>query len=177
MVELKVSGYKISDEFAVELEHEITKVLQDTVSTSFAIGVGYDVHHQHHKIAKDTAMKIMPGWTMINVEECLWAWGGQRKDEVVIRLQTFLFERAVNMYWRREINARLAKLMVKMFSDVPREKLRIFNEVIEGEVCMYLPPDLFGNLLKGETEKTLDVSQVIKWMKGEIEANIKKGGV
>jgi hypothetical protein len=38
---------------------------------------------------------------------------------------------------------------------------------------MYLPPALFGKLLNGETEKTLDVPEVIEWIKGVIETNIK----
>jgi hypothetical protein len=175
MVELKVSGYKIKKKFAKELEVNITRVLQDTISTSFATGLGWPVGDPNHAVAKATVEKVMPGWTMVNVEECVWAWGGVRGDEVVVRVQTFVMEGAVAVEWRRAISTNLYKLMKEMFADAG-DKLRIFNDCIEGEVTMYLPPDKFYDLLpEGETEKELDVPEIAAWMKARIENNIKRG--
>ena len=116
MVELKVSGCKLRDAFKIELEKKITKVLQDTISTSFAVGLGWGTDDPNHSIAKETVMEVMPGWTMINIEECVWAWGGVRKDDVVVRLQTFVMQNAVSMEWRRAICTNLYKLMKEMFA-------------------------------------------------------------
>ena len=177
MVELKVSGYKISETFAKELETRITRVLQDTISTSFAVGLGWGFNDPNHKIAKATVELVMPGWTMINVEECIWAWGGVRKDEVVVRLQTFVMENAVALEWRRAISTNLYKLMKEMFADAG-DKLRIFNTCVVGEVTMYLPPDKFYDLLpKGETEKQLDVPEIANWMTERIKRNIASGEI
>jgi len=177
MVELKVSGWKISEEFAKELEVRITRVLQDTISTSFAVGLGWPEGDPYHALAKATVEKVMPGWTMVNVEECVWAWGGVRGDEVVVRLQTFVMEGAVALEWRRAISTNLYKLMKEMFKGAG-DRLRIFNACIEGEVTMYLPPDKFyGLLADGETEKELDVPEIADWMKARIEKNIKRGAV
>jgi hypothetical protein len=168
MVELKVSGYKLEEPFVRTLEKRITEVLQDTISTSFATGLGWPAGDPNHAIAKATAAKVMPGWTMVNVEECVWAWGGERNGEVVVRLQTFVMEGAVAVEWRRAVSTNLYKLMKEMFADAG-ENLRIFNDCIEGEVTMYLPPDKFYDLLpEGETEKELDVPEIAAWMTARI---------
>lgn len=175
MVELKVSGYKLNDDFKQELEKKIAGVLQDTISTSFAVGLGWGFDDPNHAIAKKTVEKVMPGWTMVNVEECLWAWGGERNGEVIVRLQTFVMEAAVALEWRRAISTNLYKLMKEMFKDAG-DKLRIFNTCVEGEVTMYLPPDKFYDLLdEGETEKMLDVPEIADWMTKRIKKNIERG--
>jgi len=177
MVELKVSGYKLNDGFVKELETKITRVLQDTISTSFAIGLGYGTDHKHHDIAKKTVERIMPGWTMINVEECVWAWGGVRSDDVIVRIQTLVLANAVALEWRRAIATNLFNLMKKMFADAG-DRLKIFNTVIEGEVTMSLPPELFADLLKdGEKEKELHVNDIVEVTKYCIQKNIDHGGV
>jgi hypothetical protein len=177
MVELKVSGYKLTEDFKKELETKITRVLQDTISTSFAVGLGWGKDDKNHALAKATVERVMPGWTMINVEECVWAWGGVRSDDVVVRLQTFVMEGAVALEWRRAISTNLYKLMKEMFASAG-SKLKIFNTCVEGEVTMYLPPDKFYGLLKeGDTEKELDVPEIADWMTKRIKANIERGSV
>ena len=172
MVELKVSGTHLSEPFVRELETRITAVLQDTISTSFAIGLGWGVDDPDHAIAKETVEHVMPGWTMVNVEECDWAWGGERGGEVVVRLQTFVMADAVALEWRRAISTNLYALMKEMFADAG-DRLRIFNACIEGEVTMYLPPaQFYGLLAEGETEKELDVPEIADWMTARITKNI-----
>jgi hypothetical protein len=177
MVELKVSGRKITESFAKELETRITAVLKDTISTSFAIGLGWGLDDPNHKLAKATVEKIMPGWTMINVEECVWAWGGVRTDDVIVRCQTFVMEGAVALEWRRAIATNTYKLMQEMFADAG-DKLKIFNACTEGEVTMWLPQDKFYDLLpKGENMKSLDVPEIVDWMTARIKRNIERGAV
>ena len=177
MVELKVSGRKLEGPFKRELETRITGVLKDTISTSFAVGLGWAQDHEHFPIAKATVERIMPGWTMINVEECVWAWGGERSDDVVVRLQTFVMLGAVATEWRRAIATNTYRLMAEMFADAG-DKLKIFNTCVEGEVTMYLPPDKFYGLLpEGETEKSLDVPEIVEWMTARIKKNIERGAV
>lgn len=177
MVELKVSGKHLSESFVRELETRITAVLQDTISTSFAVGLGWGVDDPNHAIAKKTVEKVMPGWTMINVEEYDWAWGGERNGEVIVRLQTFVMENAVALEWRRAISTNLYALMAEMFAEAG-DKLRIFNNCVEGEVTMYLPPGQFSGLLtEGATEKELDVAEIAEWMTARINKNIEEGAV
>jgi hypothetical protein len=177
MVELKVSGTKLSESFVRELETRITGVLQDTISTSFAVGLGWGVDDPDHAVAKQTVERVMPGWTMVNVEECVWAWGGERNGEVVVRLQTFVMADAVALEWRRAISTNLYALMVEMFAEAG-DRLRIFNTCVEGEVTMYLPPaQFYGLLAEGETAKELDVSEIVAWMTARIKQNIASGTV
>jgi hypothetical protein len=43
---------------------------------------------------------------------------------------------------------------------------------------MWLPPDKFyGLLAEGETEKMLDVQEIVNWMTERIKKNIEKGAV
>jgi hypothetical protein len=177
MVELKVSGMTLTPQFVRELEQRITAVLQDTISTSFAEGLGWPVGDPNHEVAKKTVEFVMPGWTMINVEECDWAWGGERNGEVVVRLQTFLMANAVSLEWRRAVNTNLYALMAEMFADAG-DNLRIFNTCVEGEVTMYLPPKQFYDLLAdGETQEQLDVPEIVTWMTDRISRNIASGTI
>lgn len=177
MVELKVSGKHLSESFVRELETRIAVVLQDTVSTSFAVGLGWGVNDPDHALAKKTVEKIMPGWMIVNVEEHDWAWGGERNGEVIVRLQTFVMANAVALEWRRAINTNLYALMAEMFAEAG-DKLRIFNNCVEGEVTMYLPPEQFSGLLtEGATEKELDVAEIVGWMTARIKKNIEEGSV
>jgi hypothetical protein len=67
--------------------------------------------------------------------------------------------------------------MKKMFADAG-DKLKIFNTCVEGEVTMWLPPDKFYDLLaNGETEKVLDVQEIVDWMTARIKKNIERGAV
>ena len=175
MVELKVSGYKLTEGFIRELETKTAQSLRDTISTSFAVGLGWGVDDPNHKMAKATVERVMPGWTMINVEECVWAWGGVRNHDVVVRLQTFVLAGAVALEWRRAIATNLYKLMKEMFSDAG-DRLKIFNTVVEGEVTMYLPPAQFNGLLAGnDPEKELHVDEIVTWMTDRIKRNIERG--
>lgn len=177
MVELKVSGTQLSESFVHELETRITSVLQDTISTSFAVGLGWGVDDPDHAVAKKTVERVMPGWTMINVEECGWAWGGEHHGEVVVRLQTFLMAGAVALEWRRAVSTNLYALMKEMFASAG-DQLRIFNTCVEGEVTMYLPPaQFYGLLAEGETAKELDVPEIAGWMTARIKQNIAEGVV
>ncbi|GAB2470650.1 hypothetical protein [Xylanimonas ulmi] len=177
MVELKVCGTELPEPFVRELETRITAVLRDTISTSFAVGLGWGPADPNHALAKQTVERVMPGWTMVNVEQCRWAWGGERNGEVVVRLQTFVMEGAVSQEWRRAISTNLYALMAEMFADAG-DKLRIFNTCVEGEVTMYLPPAQFYGLLgEGETHKELDVPEIAEWMTARIKKNIEAGAV
>lgn len=177
MVELRVSGTQLSESFVRELETRITGVLRDTIATSFAVGLGWGVDDPDHAVAKATVERVMPGWTMVNVEECVWAWGGERNGEVVVRLQTFLQAAAVAVEWRRAVNTNLYALMKEMFASAG-DRLRIFNTCVEGEVTMYLPPAQFYGLLEdGETTKQLDVPEIADWMTARIKQNIAAGTV
>jgi hypothetical protein len=169
-VQINISGVELTEKLVTSLEQEITSTLRDTISESFAIGLGYLPGTSDYAVAYKHVQEIMPGWTWINVSASPWALRQvhiEPNDAIVGHVRILLLADAVTKDYRQKVVADVFQT-VKNILGISGKKLHLFIDVIEGEVDMTLDTDLFGTLLNGQDHKLLKVSEVVDAIKHDI---------
>ncbi|MBD3271853.1 MAG: hypothetical protein GF384_04865 [Elusimicrobia bacterium] len=169
IVEGKISGVMLTKELTRELTEQITATLRDTISESFAIGLGYKPGTKEYDVAYKRTQVVMPGWTWVSLVNQSWAVQGKAvpDSEIVCRLHIFLLATAVSQPYRQKVAADVFKSLMGIFSKQGK-KVHLVVDVIEGEIDMTLPEQIFGTLSKGEGHKLLTVPEVVEAMKKDI---------
>ena len=175
IVECKFSGIELTEELMSRLESEITNTLRDTISFSFAVALGFKEGTEAFGVAYKRAQEIMPGWTWVSLVEQPWAVRGKgiNEDSIVGRIHIFLLANAVAQNFRQQVAADVFKTVTKILS-LSGKQVHLVVDVIEGEIDMTLPGDLFGTLLKGDSHKLLTVPEVVEFMNIDINKLLRK---
>jgi hypothetical protein len=169
IVEGKISGIELTQELTERIETEMTNTLRDTISFSFAVGLGYQEGTKEFEVAYKRTQEIMPGWTWISLVNQPWAIRGKRMsaEVIVARIHIFLLATAVPQKFRQQVAADVFKVMMNILSQKGK-KVHMVVDVIEGEIDMTLPDDLFSTLLRGADNKLLTVPEVVEAMKKDL---------
>lgn len=168
MVDCKFSGISLSDELKEKLEAEITKTLQDTISVAFPTELGFQNGSKEFEVAHEIAYQIMPGWTWVTLSEARWAIGGKKvPDDIVVgRVHIFLLANAVWQDFRQEVTSKVYSTIERIIGEYGK-KVELFVDVIEGEVDLWLPNELFSNFTLGSEHKLLKPNEVVQYIVSE----------
>jgi hypothetical protein len=168
-VEGKISGVTLTEELAARLEEEITAALRDEVSLAFPAEMGFLEGTPEYDIAHRIAREIMPGWTWVNLTEARWAVRGRRvgADAITARFHILVLSNALLQNYRRTIAVTVEDTAAKILGEYGKP-VNLFVDVVEGEVDMTLPRDLFGDLLAGASDKLLDPGGVVQFLMAEV---------
>lgn len=170
-VEGTFSGIELTETLVTTLETEITATLRDTIADSFAVGLGYQSGTPGYEQVFKYVQKIMPGWTWLSFQQGSWAIRNAHIDPneaVVAHIRIFVLAEALTKPYRQKVAADVFATVKNILSSSDK-KVHIFVDIIEGEVDLTLPQDLFGTLLQGSDHKLLKVPEVVEFIKKDIE--------
>lgn len=170
-VEGTFSGIELTETLIMTLETKITATLRDTIANSFAVGLGYQSGTSDYEQIFKYVQGIMPGWTWLNFKQGSWAIRNAHIDSdeaVVAHIRILVLAEALAKPYRQKVAADVFETVKNILS--PRaKKVHIFVDIIEGEVDMTLPQDLFSTLLQGRDHKLLKVPEVVEAIKTDIK--------
>ena len=86
---------------------------------------------------------------------------------IVARIHIFLLATAVPQKFRQQVVADVFKTMMNILGQKGK-KVHMVVDVIEGEIDMTLPDDLFSTLLQGAEHKLLTVPEVVEAMNQDL---------
>jgi len=163
-VDAKIGGIELTPELVARLETGITAVLQKHIAPVFAHGLNFAEGSREFEVARTVAREIMPGWTWVGVGPQSWAVRGRRvgDEAIVARIHILVLAGALPLAARQEVSQAVAELATMILGQLGKQ-LHLFVDIIEGEVDMTLPVDLFGDLLHGATHRALKVEEIMKF--------------
>ena len=163
-VEGKISGTALTPDLVARLETGITLVLQEHVAPAFARGLNFVEGSREFDVARAVAREIMPGWTWVSLVQQSWAVRGQRigDNAIVARFHILVLAGALSQAVRQEVVEAVAEFDRTILGQLGKP-LQLFVDIIEGEVDMTLPADLFGDLLQGAAHKKLKVDEIMNF--------------
>lgn len=168
-VDGKISGIPLTDNLRRELESQLTQVLQQTIGFQFPKQLGFEEGSETFEKAHRFAKRIMPGWTWITLSEATWAVRGERlSEEIVARFHILVLAGALTQQHRQQVVTNVEERLAHMLGKNGKP-VHLFVDIVEGEVDMTLPEELFGDLLKGSTHRLLAVPDVVQFLKEGIE--------
>ncbi|MBM2815573.1 MAG: hypothetical protein HW421_2335 [Ignavibacteria bacterium] len=173
-VDAKIGGITITDELRANLTTEITKSLQENVSLAFPTELGFTQGTSEWEIAHRIAHEIMPGWTWVTISEAQIAVRGKvMNDEAIIaRFHIFVLANALYANYRQGITTSITNAAKKILGASGKPVI-LFVDVIEGEVDLTLPVDLFGDFLSGASEKLLTPGAVVEFIMARVIKELK----
>lgn len=169
-VEGTFDGIELTETLMNALETEITATLRDTIADSFAVGLGYQSGTPGYEQVFQYVQTIMPGWTWLSFRQGSWAIRNAHIDptkSVVAHIRIFVLADALTKPYRQKVAADVFSTVKKVLDSRDKE-IHIFVDIIEGEVDLTLPQDLFGTLLQGDDHKLLKVPDVVDFIKKDI---------
>jgi putative intracellular protease/amidase/phenylpyruvate tautomerase PptA (4-oxalocrotonate tautomerase family) len=163
-VEVKIAGIPLTADWVSRLQAEITAVLQEHIAPAFARCLNYPEGSREFAVALAVARQIMPGWTWVSVVSQEWAVRGRPtgSEAVVARFHILVLAGALSQAVRQDVAQAIADLGMTTLGQGGKP-VQLFVDVIEGEVDMTLPADLFGNLVKGARHQKLKVDEIMKF--------------
>lgn len=175
-VEGQISGIPLTEELASRLEEEITAALRDEVSLAFPVELGFIEGTPEYAIAHRIAREIMPGWTWVSLSEARWAVRGRRMgtEAITARFHILVLANALLQNYLRQIAVVVEDTAAKILGEYGKP-VNLFVDVIQGEVDMTLPRDLFGDLLAGASDALLDPGGVVQFLMAEVMKEVHRG--
>ncbi|TVX93585.1 hypothetical protein [Paenibacillus agilis] len=166
-VEIKISGIELTEEFHTLVESSLTSALQEEISHVFPIELGFTEGSKEFEVCRQIAHNIMPGWTWITLEEARWAVRGRvDSDAVTARVHVLLLANAVYTPYRQEVAQKVKEVILPILKSSGKP-VHLFVDVIEGEVDMTLPKDLFEPYLRDASDKLLTPGGVVQFIMAE----------
>jgi len=106
----------------------------------------------------------MPGWTWAGVGPQPWAVRGRRigDETIVARIHILVLAGPLPLAARQEVSQAVAEFATMILEQLGKQ-LHLSVDIIEGEVDMTLPVDLFGDLLHGATHRARKVEEIMKF--------------
>jgi hypothetical protein len=170
LIEGRIGGVELTKELRTRLEEQITASIRESVAEAFPVELGFTQGTREFEIAHQLARKIMPGWTWISLTEHTWAIGGKHvdgQDTVVARFHVLVLANALYPSFRQSVAQAVTKTVMQILGESGK-KVHLAVSVIEGEVDMTLPNELFDDLLLGATDKLLTVNGVVQFLMSQV---------